>query len=85
MENGYSSDRNRTTSNLAFALAHEVQQYMEANAESIDRDIWDNVQYWRSGILSQGAITEENLAEIIEYLGAEKLQELIAVASSKVD
>ena len=84
MKNEYSRDRNRNSTNLAFALAYEVQQYVEANAEQIDSDIWDNIQYWRSGILSQGVITEENLGEIIEYLGTEKLQELISVASSKI-
>lgn len=83
MQNEYSDHCNKNSSNLAFALAHEVQQYVAANAETIDSNVWDNIQYWRSGILSQGAITEENLAEIISYLGVEKLQELIAIASTK--
>lgn len=72
---------NRSTSKLAFALAREVQHYVEANADELDGDTWDSIQYWRSGILSQGAITEENLAEIMNYIGAEKLQELILAAS----
>ena len=80
MENEYSPNRNSTK--LAFSLAREVQQYVETNAEQFDGDTWDNIQYWRSGILSQGAITEENLSEIIKYIGAEKLQELITIASS---
>ena len=84
MENEYSRHRNKNSSNLAFVLAHEVQQYVEANAEELDKDIWDNIQYWRLGILSQGIITEESLSEIIDYIGAEKLQELINIASSKI-
>ena len=80
MENEYFLNRNSTR--FAFRLAREVQQYVETNAEKFDSNTWDNIQYWRSGILSQGAITEENLAEIIRYLGAEKLQELIEIAST---
>jgi len=71
----------RKSSKLAFALAREVQQYVQIHAHEIDGDTWDSIQYWRSGILSQGAITEENLAEIMNYVGAEKLQELIVAAS----
>ena len=82
VENRYSRDRHKKSSNLAFALAYEIKQYVEAHAEEIDRDIWDNIQYWRSGILSQGAMTEENLSEIIKYIGADKIQELITIASS---
>ncbi len=74
---------NRNKSSLVFALAHELQQYMEQDATNLDRDIWDSINHWRSGILSQGVITDEDLSEIIEYIGAEKLQELIAIASSK--
>ena len=44
----------------------------------------DNINHWRAGILSQGEITEEDLLEIIEYIGAKKLQELIDLASSKI-
>lgn len=73
---------NRESTRFAFRLAREVQQYVETNAEEFNRDAWDNIQYWRAGILSQGAMTEENLSEIIEYIGQDKLQELITVASS---
>jgi len=83
MNREYSHGQNRQTTNLAFALAHELQQYIEANAAQFDNDTWDNISYWRAGVLSQGAITEENLSEIIKYIGAEKLQELIVIASSK--
>lgn len=83
MENRYSDSFNPNGSSLVFALARELQQYMEANAAQFDSDVWDNIQYWRSGILSQGVITEEDLSEIIKYIGAEKLQELIVMASSK--
>ena len=78
MQQEHYSDRN--SSKLAFALAREVQQYVEAHAAEFEGDTWDSIQYWRSGILSQGAITEENLAEIMGYLGADKLQELIIAA-----
>ncbi len=84
MENEYSHSQNRNKSNLVFALAHELQQYVEANATQFNSDTWDNINHWRSGILSQGVITDENLSEIIEYIGAEKLQELIDLASSKI-
>ena len=83
MENEYSHPPNRNQSNLVFALAHELQQYVEANAAQIDPNIYDNINHWRSGILSQGKITEEDLSEIIKYIPAEKLQELIALASDK--
>ena len=56
---------------------------MEANADEFDRNIWDSLNHWRSGILSQGIITDEDLSEIIDYIGLEKLQELISIASSK--
>ncbi len=65
-------------------MANELQQYMEENAAELDSDIWDSINHWRSGILSQGMITDEDLSEIIDYIGAEKLQELIAIASSKI-
>ena len=71
----------RKSSKLAFALAREVKQYVEANAANLDGETWDNIQYWRSGILSQGTVTEENLAELMAYIGADKLQELIIAAS----
>jgi|GEM_PF-3068979 len=74
---------NRQSSNLAFTLAREVQQYVEANADELDADTWDSIQHWRSGILSQGAVTEENLAEIIGYIGMDKLQELIGIATQQ--
>lgn len=83
MENIHSHSPNRNQSNLVFALAHELQQYVEANAAQIDPNIYDNINHWRSGILSQGKITEEDLSEIIKYIGTEKLQELIALASDK--
>ncbi|BAZ47090.1 hypothetical protein NIES4102_41360 (plasmid) [Chondrocystis sp. NIES-4102] len=83
MENEYSHSQNRNKSNLVFALAHELQQYVEANAEQLDPNTYDNINHWRGGILSQGKITEEDLSEIIEYIPAEKLQELIELASSK--
>ena len=83
MENEYSRSLNRTQSNLVFALAHELQQYIETNAARLDPDIYDNLNHWRAGILSQGTITDKDLSEIIEYVGAEKLQEFIAMASSK--
>lgn len=83
MENEYSRSRNRNQSNLAFALAHELQQYVEANAEQLNPNTYDSINHWRAGILSQGRITEEDLSEIIEYIPAEKLQELIAIASDR--
>ncbi|WP_319422672.1 hypothetical protein [Pleurocapsa sp. FMAR1] len=95
-----SSAQNRNQSNLVFALAHELQQYIETNAAQqrsgtssldgsvssaqFDPNIYDNINHWRAGILSQGTITDENLLEIIGYIGAEKLQELIELASSKI-
>lgn len=84
MDNDYydPDSENKDSSNLAFALAREVQRYVEINADSLDRDTWDNIQYWRSGILSQRTVTEENIAEIIDYLGVETIQELIAIASN---
>ena len=82
MENRYDSS-NRNKSNLVFALAYELQQYVETNADELDPDLWDSINHWRAGILSQGVITEEDLLEIIEYIGAEKLQELIELANSK--
>ncbi len=84
MKNEYSHSQNRNKSNLVFALAHELQQYVDANAAQIDPNVYDNINHWRAGILSQGTITDENLSEIIEYIPAEKLQELIALASSKI-
>ena len=79
----YSDSPNRNQSNFVFALAYELQQYLETNAERLDPDTYDNISYWRGGILSKKAISDEDLAEIIEYIPAEKLQELIEVASSK--
>ncbi len=84
MENEYSRSQNRNQSNLVFALAHELQQYIETNAAQFDPNIYDNINHWRAGILSQGTITDGDLSEIIEYIGAEKLQELIELASSKI-
>ena len=75
---------NKNSSSLVFALAHELQQYMEQDAELIDSDVWDSINHWRVGILSQGVITDEDLSEIIGYIGVEKLQELIAIASHKI-
>lgn len=74
---------NKNRANFVFAFAQELKQYMEENAEQLDRDMWDSLNYWRSGILSQGTVTEEDLSEIIDYIGMEVLQELIAIASSK--
>lgn len=79
----YSDSQQPNQSNLVFALAYELKQYLETNAEKLDPDTYDNINYWRGGILSQGAISNENLLEIIEYIPAEKLQELIELASSK--
>ena len=79
----YSDSPNRNQSNFVFALAYELQQYLETNAERLDPDTYDNISYWRGGILSKKAISDEDLAEIIEYIPAEKLQELIELASSK--
>ncbi|HEY9767876.1 MAG TPA: hypothetical protein V6C71_05115 [Coleofasciculaceae cyanobacterium] len=62
----------------------ELQQYVEANATQFDSNTWDNINHWRAGIFSQGTITNEDLSEIIEYIGAEKLPELIDLASSKI-
>ena len=84
MNNRNYHSQNRNSSSLVFALAQELQQYMEENAAEFDRDVWDSVNHWRSGILSQGIITDEDLSEIIDYIGAEKLQELISVAISKI-
>ena len=83
MENEYSHSPNRNQSNFVFALAHELQQYVETNATQIDPNTYDNINYWRGGILSKRVISDEDLSEIIEYIGAEKLQELIELASSK--
>jgi len=80
VDNENSGTQNKNSSNLAFALAHELKQYMNNNAENFEEDIWDSLNHWRSGILSQRAITEEDLGEIIGYIGAEKLQELISLA-----
>lgn len=74
---------NKNRSSLVFTLANELQRYIEQDADRIDRDVWDSINHWRVGILSQGEITEEDLSEIIGYIGAEKLQELIAIASYK--
>ena len=84
MENEYSRSQDRNQLNLVFALAHELQQYVETNAAQFDPNIYDNINHWRAGILSKGVITEEDLSEIIEYIPAEKLQELIAMASSRI-
>ncbi|MEM7594947.1 MAG: hypothetical protein AAF383_26200 [Cyanobacteria bacterium P01_A01_bin.83] len=83
MENEYSNSPNRNQANLVFALAYELQQYVEANADQLSPNTYDNINHWRAGILSQGEITEENLSEIIGYIGADKLQELIKLASDK--
>ena len=82
VNNRYSS-HHKSSSNFVFALAHELKQYMEENAHQFDSDTWDSLSHWRSGILSQGIITDEDLSEIIDYIGIEKLQELISTASSK--
>ena len=79
----YSRSQNKNRSNLVFALAYELKQYLETNAEQLDPDTYDNINYWRGGILSKKAISDEDLSEIIEYIPAEKLQELIELASSK--
>jgi hypothetical protein len=79
----YSDSQNKNQSNFVFALAYELKQYLETNADELDPDTYDNINYWRGGILSKKAISDENLAEIIEYIPAEKLQELIELASSK--
>ena len=85
MENRYSRSQNKNQSNFVFALAYELKQYLETNAAELDPDTYDNINYWRGGILSKRAINDEDLAEIIEYIGAEKLQELIELASSKTN
>ena len=69
---------------LSWRYSHELQQYLEANAAQIDPNTRDNINHWRAGILSQGVISNEDLSEIIEYIPAEKLQELIDLASSKI-
>ncbi len=79
----YSRSQNKNQSNFVFALAYELQQYLETNADILDPDTYDNINYWRGGILSKKAISDEDLSEIIEYIPAEKLQELIELASSK--
>ena len=79
----YSRSQNKNRSNLVFSLAYELQQYLEKNADRLDPDTYDNISYWRGGILSKRAISDEDLSEIIEYIPAEKLQELIELASSK--
>ena len=79
----YSDSPNKNQSNFVFALAYELKQYLETNAERLDPDTYDNINYWRGGILSKKAISDEDLSEIIEYIPAEKLQELIELASSK--
>ena len=79
----YSNSPNKNQSNFVFALARELQQYLETNADKLDPNTYDNISYWRGGILSKKAISDEDLSEIIEYIPAEKLQELIELASSK--
>ena len=79
----YSRSQNKNQSKFVFALAHELKQYLETNADILDPDTYDNINYWRGGILSKKAISDEDLSEIIEYIGTEKLQELIELASSK--
>ena len=81
----YFDSPNKNQSNFVFALAYELKQYLETNAEQLDPDTYDNINYWRGGILSKKAISDEDLAEIIEYIPAEKLQELIELASSKTN
>ena len=83
MENKYSRSPNKNQSNFVFALAYELKQYLETNADRLDPNTYDNINYWRGGILSKRAISDEDLSEIIEYIPAEKLQELIELASSK--
>ena len=79
----YSNSPNKNQSDFVFALAYELKQYLETNAEQLDPDTYDNINYWRGGILSKKTISDEDLAEIIEYIEAEKLRELIELASSK--
>ncbi len=79
----YYRSQNRNQSKFIFALAHELKQYLETNAAQLDPNTYDNINYWRGGILSKRAISDEDLSEIIEYIPAEKLQELIELASSK--
>ena len=79
----YSDSPNKNQSDFVFALAYELKQYLETNAEQLDPNTYDNISYWRGGILSKKAISDEDLAQIIEYIPAEKLQELIELASSK--
>ena len=79
----YSDSPNKNQSDFVFALAYELKQYLETNAEELDPNTYDNISYWRGGILSKKAISDEDLSEIIEYIPAEKLQELIELASSK--
>ena len=81
----YSNTPNKNQSNFVFALAYELKQYLETNADELDPDTYDNISYWRGGILSKKAISNEDLSEIIEYIPAEKLQELIELASSKTN
>ena len=83
MENINSRSQNQNQSNFVFALAYELKQYLETNADELDPITYDNISYWRGGILSKKAISDEDLSEIIEYIPAEKLQELIELASSK--
>ena len=99
VEDMYSNSQNRNQSKFVFALAHELKQYLETNAAQLDPNTYDregcfwlrsisnrgvdNINYWRGGILSKRAISDEDLSEIIEYIPAEKLQELIELASSK--
>ena len=58
MENRYSRSRNQNQSNFVFALAYELQQYLETNAAQLDPDTYDNINYWRGGILSKRAISD---------------------------
>ena len=81
----YSNSPNKNQSNFVFALARELQQYLETNADKLDPNTYDNISYWRGGILSKKTISDEDLSEIIEYIPAEKLQELIELASSKTN
>ena len=66
---------------LAFALAKELEILIEGSPDQFDGNTWDNLVFWRSGILSQGVVSAENLDELIEYLGVERVYELVARAA----
>ena len=53
---------NKNNSNLVFALAHELQQYLETNAARLDPNIYDNLNSLRISIDSKAKVKIGNLS-----------------------